>query len=411
MTLARLVGCAALLVVAAAGCGSDSRGNHGTPNDLSLSPGSDAFQGCATGNYMAHQSPAALLVVLDASGTMAANNKYANAQQAIVTAIDQSAFDTMSLGLLGYPTIDVPAPACLLGLVSTVACGVSGLPQVPLAVAGTNLSSASSGVRHDIYQWLVNNSPAAGNGDGNPSYDAINNGITILQSYNISGKRILFYITDGGASCTSVSSRMGYTDGNGCPDWENPTSIVNIVKAAHDDPNNPVNTIIVGVPGADGQGNNQNEPPYHVRNALSAYAYAGSPETVPMGCTGTTYSQSGGDPSVSCHFDMTNNYSPTILTNAINQIRGALLGCVFDVPTPTDGSMVDPDKVNVEYTIGGMTYSPYKRSMMSNMCTNDGCWDYNASGQIVLIGKACSDVQTTGDVQVQIVVGCDTVIM
>ena len=85
-----------------------------------------------------------------------------------------------------------------------------------------------------------------------------------------------------------------------------------------------------------------------MRNALSAYAYAGSPETTPAGCTGTTYSQSGGDPSVPCHFDMTNNYSPMILTNAINQIRGALLGCVFDVPVPTDGSMVDPDQVNVD---------------------------------------------------------------
>ena len=253
MTLARVVGCAAL--VAVAGCGSgDSRGNHGPSSDLSVSPGSDAFQGCATGTFEGHQSPAALLVVLDKSGTMASNNKYANAQQAIVAAIDQSAFDSMSLGLLGYPTIDVAAPACLFGLVPTVACGVSGLPQVPLAVAGTNLSSASSGVRHDIYQWLVSNSPAPGNGDGNPSYDAINNGIGILQSYNISGKRILFYITDGGASCTSVSTRMGYTDGNGCPDWENPDSIISIVKTAHDDPNNPVNTIIVGVPGADGQG-------------------------------------------------------------------------------------------------------------------------------------------------------------
>jgi hypothetical protein len=296
-----------------------------------------------------------------------------------------------------------------------VGCGVSGLPQVPLAPAGTMKSGASSGVRHDIYQWLVNHSPSPGNGDGNPTYDAIQNGISALQGWPMSGRRILFYITDGGASCASVSSRAGYTDGNGCPDWEHPDAIVTLIKGAHDAAQNPVNTIIVGVPGADGQngptGGDPNLPPYHVRLALSSYAYAGSPETVPTNCDGKMFSQSGADPTVSCHFDMTSNYTPQVLASAIGQIRGALSSCVFNLPTPTGGGTVDPTLVNVVYTANGMSYTPYKRANASNGCVTDGCWDYTNDGKVQLIGKACDDLQNATDANVQIVVGCSTVIM
>jgi hypothetical protein len=398
------------------GCNNAERGN-GKPSDGGGGNG-DAFASCATGNYQAMLLPAAMMVVLDSSGTMANSNKYQNAQQAIVTAIDQDAFNSLQLGFLGYPTSQVTSPSCLsLGGLgpATVGCGVSGLPQVPIAAAGTLKSTDSSGVRHDIYQWLVNHSPTPGNGDGNPTYDAINSGLQALEAWPMSGRRILFYITDGGASCASVSTRPGYSDGNGCPDWEYPDSIVTLIKTAHDAQTNPVNTIIVGVPGADGQngptGGNVNLPPYHVRLALSAYAYAGSPETTPAGCDGTTFSQSGADPTIPCHFDMTTNYTPMVLSDAIGQIRGALSSCVFDLPMPTGVGTTDPNLVNVQYTVNGMTSSPYKRADPSNPCTTDGCWDYTSDGKVQLIGKACTDVQGAADADVQIVVGCNTIIM
>jgi hypothetical protein len=340
---------------------------------------------------------------------MAANNKYATAEQAIVTAIDQDAFDSAYLGLLIYPTGNVQGPACVLNL--PVACAVPGLSQVPLELAGTAKSTDPTGVRQEIYKQLAASSPnTSGVGDGNPSYLAIQNGIGILQSWPHVGKRILFFITDGGASCASLSSRPGYMDGNGCPDWEYPASIVTLVQTANSDPNKPINTIFVGVPGADTQGTNVNDPPYHVRLALSAEAWAGSPQTCDPTCNGQTFTQSGADPSKPCHFDMTVNYSPQILAAAINQIRGSLLGCVFDVPQP-DGGTIDPTKVNVEYSTNGTTYTElYKRASPSDACTTgSGCWDYNQSGQIVLVGKACTDVEGATNADVQIVVGCQTI--
>jgi hypothetical protein len=374
---------------------------------ISIDAPFNADAGCATGNYQADFLPAAMLVVLDGSGTMA-GTKWSTAQQAIVTAIDENAFDSAYLGLLVYPTSLVPGPACILGI--DVACGVSGLAQVPLALAGMNKSSDPTGVRHDIYQQLVASAPAAGPGNGNPGYLAIQNGISILQSWPVTGKRILFYITDGGASCASVSSPMrpGYDDGNGCPDWEYPTSIATLVQNANNDPTSPVNTIFVGVTGADTT-SGVNNPPYSVRLAMSAEAWAGSPQTCDPNCNGKVFTQSGGDPSMPCHFDMSVNYSPTILANAINQIRGSLLGCVFDVPQP-DGGTVNPGEVNVQYTSNGMTVELAKRANSSNMCTTgNGCWDYNSSGQIVLIGPACTTVEGDPNADVQIVVGCQTI--
>ncbi len=97
-----------------------------------------------------------------------------------------------------------------------------------------------------------------------------------------------------------------YKDGNGCLDWENPNNIISLLRTANEDPNVPVETFIVGVPGADTyDATGKNFPPYHMRLALSAMTYAGSPKNVPSSCTGTTYTQTGADPTVPCHFDMT----------------------------------------------------------------------------------------------------------
>jgi hypothetical protein len=107
---------------------------------------------------------------------------------------------------------------------------------------------------------------------------------------------------------------------------------------------------------------------------------------------------------------MTQQYSAQMLGAAINQIRGKVLGCVFDLPVP-DGGTIDKSLVNVVYSIAGGADAPlYRRKDATNTCDADGCWDYTSDGKVELFGKACTDVKTAQDAKVQIVVGCATLI-
>jgi hypothetical protein len=345
---------------------------------------------------------------------MAEAGKYASAQQAIVQAIDQDSFDTMHLGLLLYPTGNEPipstaqCPAIFHGF--PVTCRVSGLAQVAPRQAGTEKSN-TGGVRRSIYDALAASSPnVTGVGDGNPTYLALDTGIRLLQGLAFNGKRILLYITDGGASCAALSHRNAYRDANGCNDWENPDNIVELLEKANEGTSG-VDTFVVGVPGASTDGSDPaREPPYRVRNALSAYAFAGSPKGVDPACDGKKYTQGGQDPAAPCHFDMTkNNYSAASLAKAIDQIRGKFLGCVFELPQPSEGK-VDTGKVNVEYTAPGGGAKLKRRSDKSDACEGDGCWDYTGDGRVELVGKACTDVKGNSEAQVKIVVGCTTVV-
>lgn len=372
-----------------------------------------AFNGCASAAYRGRQSPAAMMVVLDRSGTMAQNSKFSFAQQAIINAIDEDVFDTMALGLVSFPIGTVSAPACLFGLASEVDCDVGGLPVVPIQAAGDQKSNAATGVRREIYNWLTSHAPISQNGDGNPTYAALSSAINALKAYKINGKRLIFYITDGGASCASVSSRPGYPDGNGCDDWEYPESIIGLLKVAHDDRSKPINTMVIGVPGTNTNGENPDVPPYSVRNALSAYAASGSPETIDPQCTAKTFNYPGSNPRVSCHFDMsqTSSFSVDALVNAISGIRGKLLGCTFDIPESNDGTPTDRTHLNVTYSVGGKDHTLYKRADSSNPCDEDeGCWDYTEEGRVQLFGKACTDVRGNVNARVNVVVGCATII-
>ena len=378
-------------------------------DDVSLDSSFDGA--CATASYVAKQAPASMLIVLDRSNTMNQGGKWSSAALAIVSAIDQDGFDTMSLGLMASPSSSVSAPACI-GLPIAVACGSPALPQVAVKPAGKDKSSATTGVRHEIYQWLSGNNPDpdASSGSGTPLYEAL---VTAYKSVRLSSgvtKRLVAFVVNGAASCTSLSSRAGYRDANGCNDWEYPTSLIALIKAAHDDATAPVQTFVIGVPGADTTGSDPTtQPPYHLKLALSAYAKVGSPETVDPKCDGAFKHPGGADPAIACHFDMTSGtLDEKALAANIAKIRGAALGCIYDLPTPPDGSTVDRSKVNVEIDSPSGNAPLSRRKSASDDCATDGCWDYTADGKVELIGKACSDAKALTDGTVKLVVGCAT---
>jgi hypothetical protein len=369
--------------------------------------GMSAFGACATSELTAKHEPAAMLVVLDRSSSMASGNKWTFAAQAIVQAIDRDVFDGMQVGLYATPTGTMAGPSCIFGF--PVACQTPPFPQIDLAVAGAQKSGAPTGVRHDIKAWLQSNSPDSGLGDASPMFAGVEAALGALKSWSGPGKRILFIVTDGTLSCCQFSTRAGFPDANGCDhDWEHPDNIAQLLAAANADTQTPVESFVVGVPGADTYDpSGAQYPPYRMRLALSSLAWAGSPKYAPAACTGKTFSQSGADPTSSCHFDMTQgNFSAQAVADAIGKVRGEVLGCVFDLPTPSDGSTVDRNLVNV--SLQGQPL--FKRMNASNPCTTTGCWDWTTDGRVELVGQACADVKAGGDIKVQIVVGCQTVI-
>lgn len=392
---------------------SDDDDGGGTSTDARSTDSS--FSGCATATYDASPVPAALLVVLDKSSSMSANSKWATAAQAIVQALDHEAFDAVSVGLLAAPSGSIAGPSCLFGL--PVSCQAPPFPQIDLTLAGTNKSTAATGVRKQIKDWLTANVPDSGLGDATPFYAALENAIVSLKGWPMSGKRVILAITDGTLSCNEFSTnpaRPGYQDCNNCArDWENPMNIISLLGNANLDGQKPIESFIVGVPGANTTASTGcSAPPYNMRAALSAIAAAGSPANIPASCNGRTYSQGAAEPSMPCHFDMSGgSFSTTALADAIAKVRGATLGCTLELPTPAGGGTVDRTRVNVELTVGGVTSALAKRADASNMCTQTGCWDYTVDGKVQLIGKACTDATAGGTVQAKIVTGCVTQIL
>jgi hypothetical protein len=264
-------------------------------------------------------------------------------------------------------------------------------------------------VRQSIYGWLSSHQP---DGDSTPGYDALKAAIDALQLFGVQGNRLILLISDGGFGCTSLSKplRDNYVDQIGCPDWENPQNVITLLGNAHDDPTAPVKTFIVGVPGSDTVPGNPNDPPYYMRRALSAFAKAGSLETNPAGCDGA-WSKTAPDPAVPCHFDLTQgSFNAAALAQAISDIRGKALGCVYQLPVPQGGGTVNKKKVNVEITVDGVTTKIYQRKYSTDTCETEPCWDYDDKDQIILIGKACEDVSKAKDSKVNIIVGCDTIV-
>ena len=137
-----------------------------------------------------------------------------------------------------------------------------------------------------------------------------------------------------GLTATNTSS----ADCNSCDhDWEHPDNIISLLaEAASAD--NPVHSFIVGVPGADTNDPSGCEfPPYSMRLALSAMAYAGAPDSVPQSCDGSSFSAGAGDPTTSCHFDMTQGFTAQQMADAISEVRGDVVGCTYKLPDIPEG--------------------------------------------------------------------------
>jgi hypothetical protein len=155
-------------------------------------------------------------------------------------------------------------------------------------------------------------------------------------------------------------------------------------------------------------------------DAIAAAAFAGTPSilTFVIGVGPSLSSLNGiaaaGGTTQAFLVDTGGNVNQQFL-DAMNAIRHAALGCQYLIPTPTTG---DPnfDEVNVVYQPGGGGASqtfPNVPSQAQCPATGDG-WYYNNPAnptQIILCPSTCTHVEGDMTGEVDVTLGCSTVIL
>ncbi|HEY1536323.1 MAG TPA: hypothetical protein VGF76_20025, partial [Polyangiaceae bacterium] len=294
----------------------------------------------------ASRSSGALMLAIDRSATMTLQQKWQAVQISAVQALDSDLFDTTVLGMDAYPSGFTDINACLSDGICTgetpaecdallgipgVACGATGI-TVALAASGSKKSSAATGVRHDIYQYLSATTPVSSTtDDGSPAYEALAASVSTLQQTAVEN-RVLIWISDGSPNCASFSAptRPGYDDGGGCADWEEPSTIETLIANAHTNAAVPIQTFVIGLPGSDSTGAANGSfatAPYHMTLAFSVFAVAGAPDYIDRACDRTAvFTKTGGAPADPCHVDLAGGlFSSAELTSAIDSIGARAL--------------------------------------------------------------------------------------
>jgi hypothetical protein len=97
------------------------------------------------------------------------------------------------------------------------------------------------------------------------------------------------------------------------------------------------------------------------------------------------------------------------VTDSLNKIRTAALGCEYQVPAAPAGQSLDPNEVNVEFSNGlGHSTVPYSQG-----CATGVGWQYDnpaAPRSIRLCGGTCSQVSADASGRIDLVFGCATVL-
>jgi hypothetical protein len=102
--------------------------------------------------------------------------------------------------------------------------------------------------------------------------------------------------------------------------------------------------------------------------------------------------------------------SQQALTQAMNAIRGAALPCDYVLP---NGGNVDPSKVNIDFTPPGAPPQRLPNVGDASRCSGSGGWYYDnpqAPTRAIVCPESCSSFNVQTGSQVDVILGCDTIV-
>jgi hypothetical protein len=366
-------------------------------------------KGCEAKSYVSKKLPTSILFVVDRSGSMMCNTPADGQSSEECEAQAQRLFPDkpskweITIQALKESFTSLEGSGALAGLMffsNDTLCGVhSDLTQggVPLDVIGSSQNAL-------LFNALDNQSPAG----GTPLV-----GATILAYAHLHeeaggncpdppcgapGNRFVVLITDGADSCPdpSFDGVPCGPNGNGisCTQYLLENEVPKAVRVN-------IRTFVIGAPGSE-----------LARGFLSDLAFRGGTGKNSGNCNHSDPNGATGD----CHFDMTNTQNfANDLSQALDDISGTAIGCEFAVPVVVDA---DPEEVNVQYTLPGEVpvCIPQDESVPCDQGAKGWQFARNPDGsrnlsKVVLCGDYCAMVENNTSIQVDVILGCLTIVI
>ena len=332
---------------------------------------------CATAKAQATKIPVYMLMILDGSGSMDNDNKWAAvvpALDAIFDDLKSKADPAFGVGFLIFADKNDAT-------ITDRSAGPYNTTDVPIAFVDATQ-------HNKLRARLDLTSPNL----GTPTFEVLSGQYPVLEAFVPAapllpeGRKVLVLMTDG---VPDPDMPAGQNEG--------PLSL----KLASDEfakvaPAGPVTTFAIGIGALTGQAD-------YNPQFMGALAVAGGAPNQPCDPNEAT------DPAKMCHFQITPGGKSVAqlkqeFIDTVNKIRTKVLSCEFKLDK--SGGTLDPNKVNVVYTSGQGQASVVPEN------GNDG-WTYDNDQnptKVILHGASCDTVKSDPGGKIDIVLGCKTII-
>ncbi len=319
---------------------------------------------CAAVTAKAEPKPLDMYIMLDKSGSMGSDcnigsstaSKWCYAVNALSGFFTSTSAPGMGVALQYFP---------ISGYSCTGNGGTEATPAVALGLLPGNLNALQNSLNGTV--------PDGGN-------TPIEAGLRGLIDYTAKNKKpnrvmIAILITDGSPNACNTSGT--YMAG---------------LASAHFAASG-VRTFVIGMTGASFA-------------TLEQIAAGGGTTTHPDNVGGVT--DACGNGNGPCYHWNVGNGNPQAFVAALQAIQQSAVGCQYNVPK-SDAGIVDPDKIEVQYTPGSGAVQKLQKVANAGACGAGDGWHYDNNANpttIILCPATCTKVTNDAKAKIDIVLGC-----